>query len=201
MMRTVFNNIRQFFFLAFLLAGCTFVDFGPPDTIEDACSIVKQNPHWYRSMRKVEARYGVPVSVQMAIIYQESKFVRNARPKRQYRFGVIPAGRPTTAYGYGQAVDGTWKWYQESTGRPRASRTNYDDVVNFIGWYSEISARELGISKRDSRRLYLAYHEGHAGYRKGSYRSKQWLLNVADSVAAQNSRYARQLANCRTRFT
>ncbi len=187
-------------FLILLLAGCSFVNFGPPDTVEDACSIVKQNPNWHRSMRQVERKYGIPVSVQMAIIYQESKFVRNARPPRQYKLGIIPAGRASSAYGYGQAVDGTWKWYQDSTGNRRASRTNYGDVVDFIGWYSDISARDLGISRKDARRLYLAYHEGHAGYRRGSYRSKQWLVEVADKVAAQNVRYARQLRNCRTGF-
>ena len=192
--------IKKFLLLTLLLAGCSFVNFGPPDTIEDACSIVKANPNWYRSMNRVESRYGIPISVQMAIIYQESKFERNARPPRKYRLGFIPAGRPTTAYGYGQVVDGTWKWYQESTGRPRASRTNYNDVVNFIGWYSNISARDLGISKNDARRLYLAYHEGHRGYRNGNHRSKLWLLDVSDNVAAQNAKYARQLANCRARF-
>ncbi len=185
------------FLLIFLLAGCSLVDFGPPETVENACTIVKTNPNWYRHMNRVEKKWGVPVSVQMALIYQESKFERNARPPRKFRMGIIPAGYESTAYGYGQVLDGTWKWYQEQTGNRRVSRTNYGDVVEFIGWYTDISARELNISKRDAKNVYLAYHEGHAGYRKGSYRQKGWLIDVSNKVAGIDRRYQNQLRGCR----
>ena len=52
-----------------------------------------------------------------------------------------------------------------------------------------MSNKELGISKQDAFRLYLAYHEGHGGYRKQSYRSKDWLIDVARKVDRQAQRY------------
>ncbi len=137
------------------------------------------------------------MSVQMAVIYQESKFERNARPPRKYRMGVIPAGYESSAYGYGQVLDGTWKWYQDSIGNRKVSRTNYGDVVEFIGWYTDISARDLNISKRDAKNVYLAYHEGHAGYRKGNHGNKAWLIDVANKVDDIEERYRNQLRGCR----
>jgi hypothetical protein len=34
----------------------------------------------------------------------------------------VPWSRPTSAYGFSQAVDATWDWYQQSTGNPDADR-------------------------------------------------------------------------------
>jgi len=191
--------VKKFLLIVLLvgLAGCSIVDFGPPERIDNACNIVKTNPNWYRHMDRVEKKWGIPMSVQMAVIYQESKFERNARPPRKFRMGVIPAGYETTAYGYGQVLDGTWKWYQDSIDNRRVSRTNYGDVVEFIGWYTDISARELNISKSDAKNVYLAYHEGHGGYRKGSYRQKAWLIDVSNKVADIERQYRGQLRGCR----
>ena len=54
-----------------------------------------------------------------------------------------------------------------------------------------------GIALSDARNQYLAYHEGHAGYARGSYKSKSWLLGVANKVDARADMYQTQLANCR----
>jgi hypothetical protein len=37
--------------------------------------------------------------VQMAIMKQESAFVADARPPRDWFLGFIPLGRPSSAYG------------------------------------------------------------------------------------------------------
>ena len=184
------------FLLIVLLAGCSAIGGQTPSNIEDACSIVRQKPAWNRAMANTERRWGVPVSVQMAIIYQESKFEARARPPRKYFLGFIPRGNVSSAYGYGQIIDGTWKWYKDRAGRFGARRDNYSDAVDFIGWYSNISSDQLGISKHDAERLYLAYHEGHAGYSRGSYRKKPWLVEVAKNVSHIERRYRSQLNRC-----
>ncbi|MCY4541775.1 MAG: lytic transglycosylase [Rhodobacteraceae bacterium] len=184
------------FLLILLLAGCSTIGGQTPSNIEDACSIVRQKPAWNRAMKNTERTWGIPVSVQMAIIYQESKFEAKARPPRKYFLGFIPTGHVTSAYGYGQAIDGTWKWYKDDAGRFGARRDNFADASDFIGWYSDISAKQLGLSKRDTQNLYLAYHEGHAGYKRGSYRSKAWLMEVARSVDRVERRYRSQLRGC-----
>lgn len=169
----------------------------PPRNLNDACSIVSQRPNYYRAMKKSERKWGVPVHVQMATIHQESKFDGDARTPYQWGLGVIPLGRQSSAYGYAQALDGTWDDYKRGPGRSGAKRTNIKDATDFMGWYMDKSYRKLGISKADARRQYLAYHEGQTGYARGSYRSKPWLINVAASVESRAQVYKTQLRGCR----
>ena len=58
------------------------------------------------------------------------------------------------------------------------------------------SRKANGIGMNDAYNQYLAYHEGHAGHRKGSYRAKGWLIGVAEKVAGQAARYRGQLRGC-----
>ncbi len=175
------------------LAGC---GSSPPRNPADSCAIFKEKSRWYRDALESSERWGVPVHVQMAILYQESAFVNDARPPRNRLLWFIPWTRPSSAYGYAQATDGTWVWYREATGNGGADRDDFGDVTDFIGWYGDQSNRRLGIPLDDAYRQYLAYHEGHAGYRRGSYRSKQWLMNVASRVEIRARSYQLQLANC-----
>ena len=179
-----------------LLAGCSLIDFGPPKNIDDACSVLRQNPHWRAHVHAVERRWDLPASVQMAIIWQESKFEKRARTEMKTLFGIIPVGRVSSAYGYAQVLDGTWEWYQDSTGKHGAKRTNFGDSVEFIGWYTDITTRKFGVSKIDVRNQYLAYHEGHAGFVKKSYQSKPWLVKVANGLVSRQKMYSRQLRRC-----
>jgi hypothetical protein len=110
--------------------------------------------------------------------------------------GIIPWTRPTTAYGYAQALDETWAQYLDSAGNLLAARDDFADAADFIGWYSHLSHRKLGIAKTDAKKLYLAYHEGHKGYAQGSYLNKAWLRGVADKVAKRARLFERQLSQC-----
>ncbi|MEM8554592.1 MAG: lytic transglycosylase [Pseudomonadota bacterium] len=169
----------------------------PPNNLHDACSIVDQRPKYYRAMKRTERKWGVPIHVQMATIHQESRFDGDARTPYRWKLGVIPMGRVSSAYGYAQALDGTWEDYLDGPGRSRANRTNIKDATDFMGWYMDASYRELGISKSDARRQYLAYHEGRAGYRRGSYNAKPWLINVSQRVERRAGQYQAQLARCK----
>ncbi|HHL21405.1 MAG TPA: lytic transglycosylase, partial [Aliiroseovarius sp.] len=145
---------------------------------------------------RAERKWGVPVPVQMAIIYQESKFIGNNRTPIQYKLGVIPMGRQSSAYGYAQVLDATWKEYQRKEGGRRAKRDDIGDATDFMGWYMNETKRALGIALNDARNQYLAYHEGRGGYARGTYRGKSWLLRIAGEVAARADTYERQLQRC-----
>lgn len=164
--------------------------------IDNACSIAQQRPNYLRAMEKTENKWGVPVAVQMATIWQESKFVGDARTPVQYSLGVIPMGRQSSAYGYAQALDGTWDEYKRATGNWGARRDDIRDATDFIGWYMDQSNERIGISKADARNQYLAYHEGQTGYLRGSYQAKGWLMNVASDVSRRSSNYNQQLNSC-----
>lgn len=167
-----------------------------PRNLDNACAIVKERPAYLRAMRAAQRRWGVPIHVQMATIHQESKFVSDARTPHRYALGVIPIGRQSSAYGYSQALDGTWNEYRRETRRRGARRNNIRDATDFMGWYMDGSSKALGISKWDARAQYLAYHEGRGGYARGSHNRKGWLLSVANRVSSRAKMYRRQLSAC-----
>lgn len=172
-------------------------NYKAPRNLDNACAIAAERPAYMRAMKKTERRWGVPVHVQMATIHQESKFIGDARTPHRYALGIIPVGRQSSAYGYSQALDGTWNDYRKSTGNRRAKRDNIRDATDFMGWYMDGSSRILGISKRDAASQYLAYHEGRGGFANGSHRRKGWLMNVANKVSARSELYRMQLTSCR----
>ena len=167
--------------------------------LDNACTIVKKNPGFLRAFRKAERRWGVPVHVQMATIYQESKFKAEARTPLRFALGVIPVGRQSSAYGFSQALDGTWKEYKQDAGRANARRNNINDATDFMGWYMSGTKERTGVAMSDTRNQYLAYHEGRSGYLRGTYRRKAWLVRIAGEVADRGVMYQQQLARCRAR--
>ncbi len=169
---------------------------GPPRAQNDICAIFAERPEWRDAVAASQRKWGAPVPVQMAIMWRESSFRSNVRPPKKYFLGIIPNGNVSSAYGYAQAIDGTWDWYRRSTGNSGADRTDFDDAADFVGWYMAQSRDMNGIGMNDAYNQYLAYHEGHAGHRRGSYNAKNWLTGVAQKVAGQAARYRGQLRNC-----
>lgn len=186
--------MRSVIFLAVLaLTGCASLT---PRNPSNLCSVFSEKQDWRGNALSAQQRWGAPVPVQMAIINQESSFLEDARPPR-YRFlGLLPLWRTSSAYGYGQVKDDTWDWYVSKTGRYAAERDDFADVTDFIGWYMHQSYTLLGIAKQDAYHQYLAYHEGHGGYKRKSYLAKTWLPKVAERVAQMARRYAAQLTHC-----
>ncbi|WP_425081812.1 lytic transglycosylase [Ruegeria arenilitoris] len=191
------SRILIVLFGVLLLASCGGGSKQPPSKLNDACSIARERPDYMKAFKSTERKWGVPVHVQMATIYQESRYKHDARTPHNYVLGVIPMGRQSSAYGFSQALDGTWEEYQSETGKRRAKRDRIRDASDFIGWYMNKSYQRNGIHPSDTRNQYLAYHEGHTGYARGSHYSKTWLLNVANDVDARAKLYQAQLSGCR----
>lgn len=179
-----------------LLASCGGGNYSAPRNLDNACAFGRERPEYMRAMQRTERRWNVPVPVQMAMIYQESKFVGDARTPFRYVLGVIPMGRQSSAYGYSQALDGTWEEYQREGGGRRAKRDRIEDATDFMGWYMNKTVEKTGVPLHDARNQYLAYHEGHTGYQRGSHNAKAWLLRVADEVATRADMYNLQLIAC-----
>jgi hypothetical protein len=53
-----------------------------------------------------------------------------------------------------------------------------------------------GVQMHDAFSQYLAYHEGHTGFKRGDWRGKSWLRRVATRVADQAVRYRGQIHRC-----
>lgn len=182
--------------LVVTLLGITACTTSPPGNLDDVCSIFREKKGWYDDALAAQKNWGVDIALLMAFVHQESRFVSRARPPRRKILWVIPGPRPSDSYGYSQALESTWDAYKRSAGRYRANRAHFDDAVDFVGWYNHQSFLRSGIPKTDAYRLYLAYHEGHGGYNRATYRNKDWLQTVARKVADRAARYRVQLASC-----
>lgn len=176
-----------------VLAGCSTPQ---PKNINNVCEIYDEYYDWYNASKAVRKKYGIPESVTMAFIHQESKFIDDNRPPRKWYLWIIPGPRPSTAYGYAQALDSTWEEYMRSTGQWGADRDDFEDAVDFIGWYNARTIKRTGIRPHDAYSMYLAYHEGAGGYLRGTYKKKQWLKDVARKVERRAASYQRQLVGC-----
>lgn len=185
--------IKYFLILSLILASCvTDRSFNT----SNICDIFKTNPKWKSYTESTKEKWGVPVSLQLSFIKHESSFQRTARPPRKKVLGIIPGLRASSAYGYSQALDGTWEEYKKATGNSKADRKNFEDASDFIGWYIEGSYRLLKLDKSDVYNHYLAYHEGRGGYQKKSFNKKKWLLEVAKKVERQAKEYSSQIKKC-----
>ncbi|OOZ38717.1 hypothetical protein BOW53_14430 [Solemya pervernicosa gill symbiont] len=179
--------------LTLVVAGCSS---SPPRNINDGCEIFSEKDDWYEHAHDSYKKWGVPVHVQLAIIHQESKFRDDAKPERDTLLWIIPWFRKSSAFGFAQVKDATWDWYIDKTGNWGADRDEFEDAVDFIGWYGNMSHKTLGISKWDTYNQYLAYHEGHGGFKRKTYNKKKWLIGVARKVERRAKSYGAQLKRC-----
>ena len=167
---------------------------------ENLCSIFRQEKKWYKWAKNSERKWAVPIPILMSIIRHESGFIPNAKPPRTKCLLILPGPRPSSAYGYAQAIDRTWKSYQRATNNYSAKRTNFKDAVDFVGWYCHISYKKCGIRKNDAYGLYLVYHEGQKGFNRKTYLKKKWLMRRAKTVKRTYFSYTRQLRSCESEF-
>jgi hypothetical protein len=177
-----------------IISGCASVKL---TNVEDICQIFRDNDDMYDAAIDMEERWEVPLQIPMAMMYQESSFKEDARPERDYLLWIIPWGHKSSAYGYAQAKDGVWSDYIRITGNSGADRDDIDDALDFMGWYIRQTQKVNKISVWNAKELYLNYHEGWGGYRRGTWKKKGWLIKVAQKVEERAGRYGVQYRGCK----
>ena len=188
-MKILKNNFILISFV--LIIGCSSI----PKNTSDSCSIFNERYLWYKYAKKSEKKWGTPIHLQLAIIKIESGFDWLAKPPRQKLFKIVPYKRPSSSFGYSQAIKGTWKQYKTETGNKLATRTRFKDSVDFIGWYTNKTEKILKISKKDAFKQYIAYHEGWGNYK--NYKSNNKVITLAKRVEKQANIYKKQLSDCK----
>ena len=188
------SNKLLLILIFFLISACSSI----PKNTSDSCSIFNERYLWYKYTKKTEQKWGTPIYLQLAIIKMESDFDWLAKPQRQKIFKVIPYKRPSSSFGYSQAVKGTWDQYKKETNNKLATRARFRDSVDFIGWYTDKTEKLLKISKKDVYRQYLAYHEGWGNYK--NYKNNQKVIILAKKVTEQANEYRKQLSKCQKRL-
>ena len=192
----VFVSLVLFVLLTYvwiLISSCAHKVPSNPDNI---CTIFDDKWRWHKHAKKSQKKWGTPIHVQMAILKQESGFRYDAKPGRRKLLGLIPWKRKSSAFGYAQVLNATWKEYIKATGNKGADRDSFKDAIDFVGWYTNGTQKMTKVSKWDAKNQYLAYHEGREGYLKKTYKNKEWLIKVADKVASQSKKFAKQIKSC-----
>ena len=186
----------KFFLISIIISisACSSI----PQNTSSSCSIFDERYLWYKHVKSTEKKWGTPIYVQLAIIKMESDFDWLAKPPRYKLFKIIPFKRPSSSFGYSQAVNGTWEQYKNETGNKLATRARFKDSVDFIGWYTDKTESILKISKKDTFRQYLAYHEGWGAYK--NYKNNQKVIGLAKKVKNQSDKYKSQLKKCQKKL-
>ena len=196
MQKKILNRNLIYFILFFFLVSCSSV----PKYPANACKIFGENYLWYKSAKKSSKTYGVPIHIILAFVNKESGFNRWAKPKRTRLFKVIPYKRPSSSFGYSQAVKKTWELYKTETNNPLALRTRFKDSVMFIGWYMKKTKNINKIPLNDSYRQYLNYYLGWGNYAKKTYKTDKKAIIYAKKVQEQSKIYKNQLIECQKNF-
>ena len=192
MLEKILNKNLIYLIIFFLLASCSSV----PKYPQNACKIFGQKYLWYKSIKKSSETYGAPIHIILAFVNKESGFNRWAKPKRNKLFKIIPYKRPSSSFGYSQAVNKTWELYKKETDNALALRTRFRDSVLFIGWYMKKTNEINKIPLNDSYRQYLNYYLGWGGYAKKVYKTDKKSIIFAKSVEKQSKIYRNQLREC-----
>ena len=185
-------TINSLFIVLFFISACSSI----PSNTANSCSIFNERYLWFKHVNKSKKKWGTPIYLQLAIIKMESDFDWLAKPPRQKLFKVIPYKRPSSSFGYSQAVKKTWELYKTETDNPLALRARFKDSVMFIGWYISKTNKINRIPLNDSYRQYLNYYLGWGNYAKETYKKDKKAIIFAKSVEKQSKIYKNQLKEC-----
>tara|TARA_B100000965_G_scaffold230375_1_gene192911 strand:- start:3 stop:599 length:597 start_codon:yes stop_codon:yes gene_type:complete len=187
----VIRKTKFYLLILLLISACSSI----PKNTQNSCEIFEERYLWYKHARASYKKWGAPIYIQLAFIKKESDFNWLAKPPRAKLFKVIPFKRPSSSFGYSQAVEGTWRQYKRETGNKLATRARFKDSVDFIGWYVNKTTTLLKIPKNDAYRQYLAYYKGWGDYK--NYSKDKKAIIYARSVKETASKYRKQLTLCR----
>jgi hypothetical protein len=190
--KKILKNNFIYLVIFFFLVSCSSV----PKYPANACKIFGEKYLWYKHAKKSSEAYNAQIHIILAFINKESGFNRWAKPKRTKLFKIVPYKRPSSSFGYSQAVKKTWELYKTETNNPLAVRTRFKDSVMFIGWYISKTNKINKIPLNDTYRQYLNYYLGWGNYAKKVYKTDKKAIIFAKNVAKQSNIYKGQLNEC-----
>ena len=196
MQKKILKNNLIYLIIFLFLTSCSSV----PKYPANACKIFGEKYLWYKHAKKSSETYNAPLHIILAFVKKESGFNRWAKPKRKKLFKIIPYKRPSSSFGYSQAVNKTWELYKNETNNPLALRSRFKDSVMFIGWYINKTNKINKIPYKESYRQYLNYYLGWGNYAKKAYKTDKKAVIYAKNVEKQSNIYKKQLYECQKRL-
>ena len=193
MLKKILNRNIIYLILFLFVNSCSSI----PKYPANACKIFGERYLWYKHTKKSSEVYGAPMHIILAFVNKESGFNRWAKPKRTKLFKIVPYKRPSSSFGYSQAVNKTWDQYKKETNNPLALRSRFKDSVLFIGWYINKTNKINKVPLNDPYRQYLNYYLGWGNYSKKVYKTDKKAIIFAKKVEQQSKIYKNQLKECK----
>ena len=193
-MKKLNPSLFSILILLFFISSCSSV----PKYPQNACKIFGQKYLWYKSAKKSSDTYGAPIHIILAFVNKESGFNRWAKPKRNKLFKIVPYKRPSSSFGYSQAVNKTWDLYKNENKKPAALRISFKNSSDFIGWYFWKTNKINKVSLKDTRNMYLNYYLGWTAYKNKAYEKDRKAIILAKNVEKQAKIYKNQLRECKS---
>ena len=194
MQKKILNKNFIYFIIFIFLVSCSSV----PKYPQNACKIFGEKYFYLKYSRAASKKWNVPISSILAVINKESGFRRFAKPRRTKLFKIIPYRRPSSSFGFSQAVNKTWDLYKKENNRPIALRMSFKNSSDFIGWYFWKTNKINKVSLKDTRNMYLNYYLGWTAYKKKAYQNDKKAIIFAMSVEKQAKIYKSQLRECKS---
>jgi hypothetical protein len=192
-LKKILNRNIIYLILFLFVNSCSSI----PKYPTNACKIFGERYLWYKHTKKSSEIYGAPMHIILAFVNKESGFNRWAKPKRTKLFKIVPYKRPSSSFGYSQAVNKTWEQYKKETNNPLALRSRFKDSVLFIGWYINKTNKINKVPLNDPYRQYLNYYLGWGNYSKKVYKTDKKAIIFAKKVEQQSKIYKNQLKECK----
>ena len=194
MRKKILNRNFIYLIVFFFLVSCSSV----PKYPKNACKIFAEKYTYLKYSRTASKKWNVPISSILAVINKESGFKRFAKPKRTKLFKIIPYRRPSSSFGFSQAVNKTWDLYKKENKKPVALRISFKNSSDFIGWYFWKTNKINKVSFNDTRNMYLNYYLGWGAYKNKAYQNDKKAIIFAKSVEKQAKIYKNQLQECKS---
>ncbi|WP_370931524.1 hypothetical protein [Bartonella sp. DGB1] len=186
----------KYLLLYMLLSACASV----PADKNDICSVLIQKNgllvNWEKASKSAAMTHKIDLELILATIFIESSFNSYAKPQRTKVLGFIPWKRLSSAYGYAQALDSSWKDYIKDTGRIYADRHNFYDATDFIAWYYRKSIDRHNIKPKDYKSLYITYHLGNNSPTHLRKNIPEHIMKTAQRLDNLTKNYSSQLYKC-----
>ena len=79
---------------------------------------------WYKHAKASYEKWGAPIHIQLAFVKKKVTFNWLSKTTKRKLFKVIPFKRPSSSFGYSQAVEGTWDNIKERLSNKLATRAS-----------------------------------------------------------------------------
>ena len=194
MQKKILKSNLNYFIIFFFIVSCSSV----PKYPQNACKVFGEKYFYLKYTRAASKKWGVPISTILAVINKESGFRRFAKPPRYKIFKIVPYRRPSSSFGFSQAITSSWDLYKKENNKPLALRISLKHSSDFIAWYFWKTNKINKVSLKDTRNMYLNYYLGWTAYKKKAYEKDRKAIILAKNVEKQAKIYKNQLRECKS---